>query len=280
MRLTQPSFPQRILEARAMPYLFAPAYPTEQHARAADRVTQFFSSQKDVEAVLLTCSCARGKASRDSCLDIDILVRPETPPDRRQALEAAWAAETMSQPVYAELKAAGLYSQVDLNFCDGQFNPDGHGWTSGADEFELAIGNLLAYSSPLWVGGSYLDDLRHAWLPYYPEALRCSRAEMVRRFCLNNLDHIPLYVGRGLYFQAFNRLFHALGEFLQALFIQRRVYPIAYDKWVREQIVDILGLPELYPQLTHLLEIQVFESGEMIGKAESLRKLLDEYIPV
>jgi hypothetical protein len=102
---------------------------------------------------------------------------------------------------------------------------------------------------------------------------------MVRRYCLNNLDHIPPYVGRGLYFQAFNRLYHALGEFLQALFIHRRVYPIAYDKWVREQIVDILGLPDLYPQLVHLLEIQSFESDEMIGKATQLRRLWDEYLP-
>lgn len=34
---------------------------------------------------------------------------------------------------------------------------------------------------------------------------------------------------------------------MQALFIARRTYPIAYDKWIREQVVDILGLRSSTP---------------------------------
>ena len=57
---------------------------------------------------------------------------------------------------------------------------------------------------------------------------------MVRRYCLNNLNHIPLYVNRASYFQAFDRPYNAIQEFLQALFIAYQTYPIAYAKWIRE----------------------------------------------
>ena len=101
---------------------------------------------------------------------------------------------------------------------------------------------------------------------------------MVRRYCLNNLAHVPLFVERGLCFQAFQRLWHAFGEFLQALFISRRVYPIAYDKWIREQVEEILGLPELYSDLPHLFEIGHFESQEIAQKARELVALVGRYV--
>jgi hypothetical protein len=100
---------------------------------------------------------------------------------------------------------------------------------------------------------------------------------MVREYCLNNLHHIPLYVERGLYFQSFDRLYNAYREFLQALFIARRTYPIAYNKWIREQVEEILGLPGLYAQLSHLFEISRFESTEIAAKAIEVEELLDEY---
>jgi ADP-heptose:LPS heptosyltransferase len=81
-----------------------------------------------------------------------------------------------------------------------------------------------------------------------------------------------------LYFQAFHRLYDAFREFLQALFISRRTYPIAYDKWVREQIEEILEMPELYQQLPRLLEIEHFESQEISHKARELNRLLKKYV--
>lgn len=100
---------------------------------------------------------------------------------------------------------------------------------------------------------------------------------MVRRYCLNNIDHIAPYVERELFFQAFRRLYNAAGEFLQALFIANGVYPIAYDKWVKEQLTEILELPELYPQLVEMVSIGDFESGEMAEKGDVLSRLLDRY---
>lgn len=65
---------------------------------------------------------------------------------------------------------------------------------------------------------------------------------------------------------------------VEDLFISQRTYPIAYDKWIREQIEEILGLPELYWQLSRLFEIKQFESQEIAQKARELDRLLDEYV--
>jgi len=100
---------------------------------------------------------------------------------------------------------------------------------------------------------------------------------MVKMYCLNNLHHIPLYVERGLYFQSFNRLYDAIGEFLQALFITNRKYPIAYDKWIKEQLIEILRMPNLYNELIKMMEYKKFESIEHKEKAEQLEILLSQY---
>jgi len=81
-----------------------------------------------------------------------------------------------------------------------------------------------------------------------------------------------------LAFQCLERLRMAYGEFLQALFIARRTYPIAYDKWIREQLVEILGMPDLYAQSITLFEIEDLESDEIVDKSEKLETLLEQTI--
>jgi predicted nucleotidyltransferase len=255
-----------------------PSYPTSQHAAAAQAVADLFSDQPGVEAVLLVNSCARGKASPDSCLDILVLSKPDDFVRQNEQLEAFWQLHYPSDSVFQEILKVGVFSNVDLEFVHGNFQEPSHDWTSGADGFELEIGNTLAYSAPLWEGSSYYQDLRAAWLPYYDDFMRARRLEMVLKYCRNNLNHIPLYIPRGLYFQGFKRLYLAFEEFMQALFIARRTYPIAYDKWVREEVEEILGLHDLYKQLPHLLEIQHFESCEIVDKARCLESLLETYV--
>lgn len=63
-----------------------------------------------------------------------------------------------------------------------------------------------------------------------------------------------------------------------ALFIARRTYPIAYDKWIREQVADILNLPDLYSRLVHLLEIKRLESDELIQKAKTIETWIEATI--
>ena len=76
-------------------------------------------------------------------------------------------------------------------------------------EISIDRSRSLVYSVPLLETGDYFKRLRARWLPYYNERLRKERLAGVREFCLNNLGHIPLYVDRGLYFQAFDRLYNA-----------------------------------------------------------------------
>ncbi len=259
-----------------------PSYPTAQHEQAAAVITAFFTRKYEVESVLLVNSCARGKATRDSCLDLTILFRPEWLGSNATSLEIEWAAFEAGDPTVRALRQVGKFSHVHLGFFDGKFALTEQDEAAGPDGFELGIGNSLVYSVPLWErdGQSvYLKELKRSWLPYYDDGLRQKRLEAVRWFCLNNLHHIPPYVERGLYFQSFDRLYNAYQEFLQALFIARRTYPIAYNKWIHEQVVEILGLPELYQRLPRLFEIRDFESSELVGKAEEVEGLLNQYAP-
>lgn len=254
-------------------------YPTLEHQAAAEAIVEFFATNYTIDAVLLVNSCARGKATRDSCLDIVVLAKPELLRSQLSALERDWSNFEQTNPALEAMKKVGKYSVVHPDFIDGAFAPVERDEAAGPDSFELEIGNFLAYSVPLWQGSDYLARLKQRWLPYYDEGLRQQRLNMVRHYCLNNLHHIPLHIERGLYFQSFDRLYNAYREFLQALFIARRTYPIAYNKWIREQVEEILALPELYRQLSHLFEIKQFESFEIADKAEEVEQLLEEYAP-
>ena len=47
-------------------------YPTPEHQHAAEMVVDFFAAVPEIESICLICSCARGKTSRDSRLDIGL----------------------------------------------------------------------------------------------------------------------------------------------------------------------------------------------------------------
>jgi predicted nucleotidyltransferase len=254
-------------------------YPSPEHQQAAQAIIEFFRANYPVEAVLLLNSCARGKATRDSCLDMLVLARPDILNPHLSTWEKQWEDFNRTHPLIQTLKTVGKYSEVHLDFSGGVFAPQERDEAAGPDSFEVEIGNFLLYSLPLWHASDYLAHVKQQWLPYYAEPLRRQRLSMVRHYCLNNLHHVPLYLDRGLYFQSFDRLYNAYQEFLQALFISRRTYPIAYNKWIQEQIVDILHLPDLYGQLVHLFEIEHFESRELLDKARQVEQLLERYAP-
>lgn len=254
-------------------------YPSPQHEAAAKSLVFYFSNHDDVEAVLLTGSCARqGKATRDSCIDVSIVMKPEVIQKKRLNLYFHWENFYNREKVFSEFRKTGRYSHIDLEIIDCTFSPENHGYTSGPDSFELAVGNALVYSRCLFERGPFLKEVKKQWLPYYAARLRNSRLKMVLEYCHNNLDHIPLYVERGLLFQSFSRFYHAFGEFLQALFICRRVYPIAYDKWIQEQLVEILQLPDLYNEALSLFNLDLRSGSDLLQKHDRLKHLIEEYI--
>jgi hypothetical protein len=266
-------------------------YPTLPHQQAAQQSVDFFAHINGIDAVLLVNSCARGKATPDSCLDLVVLVSQsfrdpgysgavlERDENRgTDHLYRAWDDSSETQAARSTLSTVGRFSEIHLDLIDGSIIPTPLNRDQGLDDFEIAIGNYFVYSQPLWLGSDRFDDMQAGWVPYYTEQLRAERLAATRGFCNYFLDHIEPYVERGLYFQAFDRLYNAFQGFLQGLFISRRSYPIAYNKWIREQVEEILRLPELYRQLPGLLEIQALESHELVEKAQRLRELTATYL--
>lgn len=268
-----------------------PHYPTPQHQAAAVQIVDFFARQESVDGVLLVNSIARGKATPDSCLDMIVLVaeRLRDPGNGATVLErgenrgtdglyAAWQAAPETTSLFIELGAAGRFAEVHLDIIDGRIFPGALDRDQAIDGFELSIGNYFVYGKPLWLRNERYHELAAAWLPYYAEELRAARLAATRAFCLHYLDHIAPYNERGLYFQAFDRLYQAFQGFLQGLFMARRTYPIAYNKWIHEQVAEILGLPDLYRRLPGILEVHALEGQDVIRNGEALRELVTVYL--
>jgi predicted nucleotidyltransferase len=251
-------------------------FPTLLHGQAAEAVVEF-SMRSEVEAVVLVNSCARGTAVPESDLDVALLVDPALSSEHRHSMEVSWKAWYESRSVFRDLERLSRFSRIHLDLFDGVFRPELWDDGGGPDSFEIEIGNRVAHGQPLWERSRAFAELRSRWLPYYGDDLRRQRLAMVRSSCRLNLERVNAGVARRLYFHAFARLYHAFQEFLQALFIARRVYPIAYDKWIREQVQGWLGLPHLYARLPAVLEIERLESEDLSARADHLLQLLEEW---
>jgi predicted nucleotidyltransferase len=255
-------------------------FPTSEHQQTAETIASFFAAYPQIDTVLLVNSCARGQATPESDLDFAILVEQDVSQVEIQIIERQWLDFSASQPDIVSFKHRGPFSQVHLDLIRGEYTAQVWDDGGGPDFFEIEIGNQVAHSAPMGTSGPRFEQLQATWLPFYNEQLHLERLPMVRAACIHDLDHVPHYVKRELYFQAFDRFYRAYQEFLQALFIARKTYPIAYNKWIREQIENWLGLPDLYTELPRLLSIQKLDSTELIDKATHLRALLDQWTGV
>jgi predicted nucleotidyltransferase len=252
-----------------------PVFPTKLHENAAGIVKEFFQNIPNVDTVLVVNSCARGQAVPESDLDFAILVNPEVTPANITNIETAWQAYAQTQPVLLKYKGLGPSAHLHLDVITGQYSPGIMEVGGGPDYFEIEIGNQICYSAPMAEPGPHFKTLRNKWLPYYSEDLQRQRFTMTGKACEYDLDHIPIYVNRGLYFHAFDRLYTAFQKFLQALFIAKRTYPIAYNKWIRLQVETWLDMPDLYARLSPIISVANIESAELNDKARMLRELLN-----
>jgi predicted nucleotidyltransferase len=252
-------------------------FPTELHREVAELAGDFFSAHAQVDTILVVNSCARGRAVAGSDLDMAVLIIPTAPSQEVQSLTMKWQQFMATDPKVHRFRSSGRFTQVHVDVFDGRMRPTVWDDGGGPDYFEVEIGNRLAYAAPLREVGAYFRQLQAQWLPYYGEDLRLSRLAMVREACARDLEAVPFFLGRGLYFQAFDRLYKAFQEFLQALFAARRTYPLAYNKWIHEQVADWLGLPKLYEELPPILSVRNIESPELGEKAGALRVLLERW---
>lgn len=252
-------------------------FPTELHRQATEVVKYFFLGQQNIDTVLLVNSLARGKATSDSDIDIAVLITPTTNNSETIQLENSWQSFLNSDATLNKYKYSNRYAQIHLDIINGVFEPAIWEDGGGIDFFEVEIGNRLVYSTPLTGEGEHLKKTKLKWLPYYDDQLQRQRLLLAKDACLYDIDHIPLFVKRGLYFHAFDRLYSAFQKFLQTLFIKHKTYPIAYNKWIKYQVVEILKLPELYEELPNIISVNKIESVELNDKAKKLNNLLDQY---
>jgi hypothetical protein len=245
---------------------------TSLHARAAEVATEFLASCDEVDAVMIVGSSARRTDAND--LDISALV---VAGEATNQVEARFTEFAQGRADFDALAAVGPFVEIDFHAVSGEFSPGARGWTTGPDTFELELGNELAYSVPLWTRNDRFARLRDHWLPFYDDQLREARLADARMYAINDLDHVSIMVRRDEPFHAFHRLYYAFHGFLQALFIMRRTYPIAYDKWIREQVEGLLGLPELYAQLPGIIGVGALDLAGITDSVERLRELLDHW---
>ena len=135
------------------------AFPTAEHQIAAEAIKEYFVSNYKIDAVLLVNSCARGRATRDSCLDIVMLARSDETRSPLKALEAGWENFEKSSEIIRDLYKGGKYSVVHPDFINGVFIPREQDESAGPDDFEVEVGNFLAYSVPLWEGSDYFAQI-------------------------------------------------------------------------------------------------------------------------
>jgi predicted nucleotidyltransferase len=251
---------------------------TATHQKAYNLVYDALWRDDRVLALAITGSAARNEGSFDSDLDFNIFFAEDAP-----ATEIAAILTRVENDVKRELATqpgseVGIFFDIDLHVAPTLITPQPRGWTDGPDAFELEIGNTFVYTRLVFERAGYFTQAQARYLPYYDEQLREERLAATLKFCHNNINHIEPYVKRGLYFQAFRRLYDASREFLQALFIAQRVYPIAYDKWVKKQLVEILDLPDLYQGFVALYAVHNLESDELTVKGQQLREYIAAYV--
>ena len=191
------------------------------------------------------------------------------------ALEADWETHASSNAEVQRFCRRSTASAVHLDFFDGVFESEVWDDGGGPDDFEIEIGNRIAHAVPLDATGPLFRELRNRWLPYYDEPLRNARLSMARDACLHDLEFVPFYTGRDLFLQAFDRLYKAFREYLQALFIGHRTYPIAYNKWLEEQL-GLIGKRDLLNPLLSLLSIADLRGEDVNNKAKALGELVND----
>jgi len=251
------------------------SFPTKLHQDSAELIRDYFLAISNVDTVLVVNSCARGKAAPESDLDFAILVKPGTAAAEIKNIEQAWRIYSEKQPTFLKYKQSSQFAHLHLDIIDGNYKPTNIEKGEPIDYFEIEIGNQICYSAPMNNAGSYFQELQNKWLPYYNEELRLQWLQTTKDACSYDLDHIPFFIKRELYFQAFDILCKAFQEYLQVLFIANKTYPIAYNKWIKEQVVKWLNKPGLYAKLSPILSISNIESTEINDKAKDLRKLLN-----
>lgn len=253
-----------------------PVFPTALHSEVAEIVKDYFIKFDTTDTVLIVNSCARGQASAESDLDIAILVKEGVSNAAIKTLYNRWLKYSTANKTISAYKNSGMYRHLHLDVINGIYTPTPIEPGEPIDYFEVEIGNQVCYAATMNDDGKFFKSLQQKWLPYYNEELRLQRLKNIIDACHYDLDHIAFYKKRSLHFHAFYILYKAFEEYLQALFIANKTYPLAYNKWIRYQVTELLQKPSLYPLLGPVLSIADIEGDEINNKVVLLTQLLND----
>lgn len=238
-------------------------FPTEALRTLACEAATALARDARVRAICLTGSIARGVGDQQSDLDMVVFSAPE---HVRALADAAAERARRSTEIW-----------FDLEVTDGELRPGSHGWME-IDPFELTLGNWVAYARPLFERDETLAQLRARFLPYYEEGLANKRAARLRQVTVNHAHRVRRGLSRGSLFDAAERLRMGVQSFLAGVFVCRRVYPVDYAKWVEQQIIGLLGLPELLPPLRELFDVGPLDPERLRARADALEALAGEWL--
>ena len=256
--------------------LRTPLFPTTLHSDVADIAAGYFFDLDITDTVLIVNSCARGHAVAESDLDIAVLAKENVTDAEIAEATKKWIEYSSVHQVIMKYRSSNRFRHLHLDIINGNYQPGLIEASEPIDFFEVEIGNQVCYAAPVNSSGDHFKKLQQKWLPYYDESLRFERLKNIINACCYDIDHIPFLIKRGLYFHALYILHKAFEEFLQALFLANKTYPLAYNKWIKYQVAELLNKPELYSQLSPILSIENIESNEMNEKAKMLQALLND----
>jgi len=259
-------------------------FPHREYKTTLTRLVGYFSNYPSVYAIVLTGSLARGKAVEGSCIDLFVFLS-------KKHLRLLASTITSRIEAYARLGGQICYYvgkveggiefgdiRVDVGFTDGSFNR-GHedSFNITRDDFETTVGNLLVYSIPLYQKGEQFQKLKQEYLPFYDEARRKTRLKGTAEEFDYKIWKTRWLAEREEYFAALDTLLEAQRIFLQHLFIKVRKYPIDYVKWLHEQCSQILSMPQLYQELSQIINrIELTKNG-IFEKSNLLERLFMRY---
>jgi len=245
------------------------SFPHRDYKTTLTKIVNYFKKYPGVYAIVLTGSLARGKAVKGSCVDLFIFLPTKHLRSLASAINSRIEAYSRlgGQIAYYEGEVEGGIEfgdvRVDVGFTDGNFNNSHeHSFDITRDDFETTVGNLLVYSVPLYQKGRQFQRLKQKYLPFYDNALREIRLKGTAEEFDYKIWKTRWLAERGEHFAALDALLEAQRIFLQHLFIRERKYPIDYVKWLREQCSQILAMPELYQEITKIVDgIKLTKNG-------------------
>jgi hypothetical protein len=240
-------------------------FPTPEHARRLRDAVERFEPDPRIKAMILTNSLARGEGDRFSDLDFAVFVAEGDLAEYKAIAKEIRHAASDFEVHMAATTLTFVPREMDLNDLDG---------------YEIRIGNFLAHPLVVFDRDGDWHEARARHLPYYDEATARARRARFRELASYQADCCRIAVERGLAFEAAQRVLQSLSLFFAALFIDRRVYPVDYQKRIEQQVTRWLGLPEVVEEARGVLALDAADPATFRRALAELHELLARWLPV